>query len=250
MEDIDDMDTLIVAYADGELDAATGAKVEAYIAATPAAQRMFAIHRETASLLRAAFPESLYAKESAIRALPAAQVRRRLQLPRYGWAIAASLLMGLFGYGAGATWMGMAETGHERILTEVAEYHAIYSRETVHLVEVPAAETEHLKTWLGKRVNRSLVIPDFKESGLTFAGGRMVVLNGAPVAELMYTRANGLPIAFCVLYHQGKPSPVVVERRGKVNLATWDDGSNTFFVVGEADAALMRDLAAAAKKQL
>ena len=54
------MDALLVAYADGELDETSVAEVEAYLAATPAAQRTLAIYRETAALLRAAFPESRY----------------------------------------------------------------------------------------------------------------------------------------------------------------------------------------------
>lgn len=104
--------------------------------------------------------------------------------------------------------------------------------------------------WLGERVNRNLVIPDFKEAGLSFAGGRMVVLDGSPVAELMYTRENGLPIGFCILSRGGKQSVVQVERRGDVQLANWDDGSHSYIVVGEADSDTIRGLANLARKQL
>ena len=107
----------------------------------------------------------------------------------------------------------------------------------VHLVEVPASQAEHLKAWLGNRVKTTLVIPDFHDAGLTFAGGRLVVLDGEPVAELMYTRAKGPPIAFYVLAHAGEPSTLVVERRGDLNLATWDDGSHAYVVVGDAEPA-------------
>jgi anti-sigma factor RsiW len=242
-----DMDALLVAYADGELDEATAAEVEAYVAATPTAQRMLAIYRETASLLRAAFPA-----EPGIEALPALPPlpSRGFHLPRYSWAVAASIAMGLIGYGAGAIWPGPPHAERDRMLSEVARDHSVYSRETVHLVEVPAAQTEHLKAWLGKRVNATLIIPDFKEAGLTFAGGRLVVLNGEPVAELMYTRDNGLPIAFYVLSRVGKPDAVEVERRGDMNLATWDDGSHSYIVVGEAAPDVIRDLATLARKQL
>ena len=136
------------------------------------------------------------------------------------------------------------------MLSEIAEYHAVYSRETVHLVEVPAAQSDHLKQWLGRRVKGTLVIPDFKERGLTFAGGRMVVLDGEPVAELMYTREKGLPIAFCVIYHTGAPVPMQVDKRGEIHLANWDDGTHSYVVVGEADRSLIEGLAALARKQL
>jgi anti-sigma factor RsiW len=248
-----DMDSLLVAYADGELDEASVAEVEAYLAATPAAQRTLAIYRETAALLRAAFPESRYVRGDVPEIVGRAATMpkpRGARLPRYSWAVAASLVMGMIGYAAGAFWPGLIESRRDRMLDEVAEYHSIYSRETVHLVEVPATQQDHLKAWLGKRVNASLLIPNFNQAGLTFAGGRLVVLDGAPVAELMYTRATGLPIAFCVLSHVGQPRAISVERRGKLNLATWDDGSHSYFVVGEADPATIQGLATEAQKQL
>jgi len=253
MPDNEAMDALLVAYADGELDETLMAQVEAYLAVTPAAQRTLAIYRETAALLRAAFPESRYAPGDVpekIRQSATVPKRRRLRLPRYTWAIAASLVMGMIGYAAGARWPGLIESDRDRMLDEVAEYHSIYSRETVHLVEVPATQEDHLKAWLGKRVNASLVIPNFNQDGLTFAGGRLVVLDSEPVAELMYTRPTGLPIAFCVLYHVGQPSTITVEQRGDLNLATWNDGSHSYFVVGDADRATIQGLATQARKQL
>ena len=295
MPDMKAIDALLVAYADGELDEAAGAEVEAYVAVTPAAQRMLSAYRETASLLRAAFPETRYAPHNAPLSAPLVALldaarnapldapmdalgsapadaqsgappdtqrdaqllrvipdrpRRGVRLPGYAWAVAASLVMGIVGYCAGAIWPGLIESERDRMLDEVAEYHSIYSRETVHLVEVPATQVEHLKAWLGKRVNGTLIIPDFKAAGLTFAGGRLVVLDGEPVAELMYTRENGLPIAFCVLSHPGKPDVVTVERRGALNLATWDDGSHSYIVVGEADRNMIGELATLAREQL
>jgi hypothetical protein len=66
----------------------------------------------------------------------------------------------------------------------------------------------------------------------------------------MYTRPSGLPIAFCVLYHVGQPSTITVERRGDLNLATWNDGSHSYFVVGDADPSTIQGLAMLARKQL
>jgi anti-sigma factor RsiW len=243
MTNLQDMDELLVAYADGELDEAAAAEVEDYLAVTPAAQRTLAIYRDTAALLRAAFPAG---EDSGTIVIPP---MRRPRQP-YVWAAAACLAMGLVGYGAGAYWPGLIHSDRDHILSEVAQNHSIYSRETVHLVEVPASQTDHLKAWLGKRVNGTLVIPDFKAAGLTFAGGRLVVLDGEPVAELMYTRDNGLPIAFYVLSHGGKPDAVTVEQRGAINLATWDDGAHAYIVVGEGTPAMIRDLALLARKQL
>jgi anti-sigma factor RsiW len=247
MTNMEDMDILLAAYADGELDEATARDVEAYLAANPAAQRTLAMHRETTALLRTAFSESHFADGPA--AVPP-RFRPGALLSRYGLAIAACLLMGMIGYTTAAFWPGLVVPERTRIFTEIAEDHAVYSRETVHLVEVPANQTDHLKAWLGKRVNRTLIIPDFRAAGLTFAGGRLVVLDGAPVAELMYTRENGLPIAFCILSSEGKPGKIQAERRGGIYLSGWDDGSHSYVVVGEADSNTIRDLAVRARRQL
>jgi anti-sigma factor RsiW len=250
MPDNNHLDALLVAYADGELDATAVAEVEARLAADPEAQRTLQIYRETAALLRAAFPENRYSRDGMAEQAATLPKPRRLRLPRHTWAVAASLVMAMIGYAAGAIWPGPIESRRDRMLDEVAQYHSIYSRETVHLVEVPATQEAHLKAWLGKRVNASLVIPNFNQDGLTFAGGRLVVLNGEPVAELMYTRPAGLPIAFCVLYHVGQPSTITVEQRGDLNLATWNDGAHSYFVVGAADQATIQGLATQARKQL
>lgn len=249
MTDKHTMENLLVGYADGELDAATTAEVEAYLAANPEAEKTLALHRDTTALLRAAFAESLYAKGPTAIASPAFARPRRPAAK--GWiALAASILIAVAGYSAGATWPDLLVSDRSKMLTEVAEYHAVYSRETVHLVEVPATQIDHLKAWLGRRVKGNLAIPDFSTAGLTFAGGRMVVVDGAPVAELMYTRADGLPIGFCMFWHDATPSPIIVERREKQHLATWDDGKHAYIVVGEADRELVHRLAAIAKQQI
>jgi anti-sigma factor RsiW len=41
-----------------------------------------------------------------------------------------------------------------------------------------------------------------------------------------------------------------VEQRGDLNLATWNDGSHSYFVVGDADRATIQGLATQARKQL
>ena len=77
MTNMDDMDAMLAAYADGELDEAGTARVEALLAGNPAApetlaaQETLAVQRETTALLRAAFAESLFAKPSAALPPPA-----------------------------------------------------------------------------------------------------------------------------------------------------------------------------------
>jgi anti-sigma factor RsiW len=248
MIDSKDLDIFLAAYADGELDEARTAEVEALLAGDAAARETVAKHRETAALLRAAFADSQF--RAAAEALPMRR-RSRFRVPGILWAVAASVLLGVLGYGAGALGPRFFAAQPDAMMAEVAQDHAVYSRETVHLVEVPADQAEHLKAWLGKRVNSTLIIPDFAKQGLTFAGGRLVVLEGEPVAELIYTRANGMPIAYYVVARSGTGGATVQKRLGDTCVATWNDGGHSYFLAGDADSApLIRQLAAAARTQL
>jgi anti-sigma factor RsiW len=96
-----------------------------------------------------------------------------------------------------------------------------------------------LTAWLGKRLDRALVIPDLADLGLKFAGGRMVIINGRPVGQLMYTRDQDLPIGVCVTALHDAPAPVSIESRDGLRLAVWEDGLYAYVVVGDlaADAA-------------
>jgi anti-sigma factor RsiW len=176
--------------------------------------------------------------------------RHRTALSRlhYGWAIAASLATVVV-FGAGIMGSGKASE-RDDLLDEVAGYHEVYSRETTHLVEVPASQAEQLTAWLGERLDRDLKVPDLADAGLRFAGGRMLVVNDRPVAELMYTRAEGLPIAICISRVDGKPWSMDVEQHGALRIASWGKDGDAYIVVGELDDATVKDLARRVEAQI
>jgi anti-sigma factor RsiW len=57
-------------------------------------------------------------------------------------------------------------------------------------------------------------VPDLTVAGLRFAGGRMLVVGDHPVAALMYTRGEGLPIAFHVSRIPVDDRPTCIPQRG------------------------------------
>jgi anti-sigma factor RsiW len=130
------------------------------------------------------------------------------------------------------------------MIDEVAGYHQIFSRETQHLVEVPADQMEELTAWLGERVGRDVKVPHLGAAGFRFAGGQMLVINDRPVAALMYTRAEGLPIVLCVSRMPADDDPASIERRGPARVASWISGGYAYLVAGEIDGPTVTDLAA------
>jgi anti-sigma factor RsiW len=166
-----------------------------------------------------------------------------------GWAIAASIAAVIM-FGSGVMWGGRAPSERTDLVDEIAGYHQVYSRETTHLVEVPASQTEQLTAWLGERLDHEVNVPDLADAGLHFAGGRMLVINDRPVAELMYTRAHGLPIAVCVTRIEGKPWSMGVDQRGALRVASWAKDAYAYVVVGEIGDEQARDLAWRVKVQI
>jgi len=241
-------ETLLSAYADGELDERRMAEVEAMIAADPAYARIVEDHRQVTSLLRAACAESVYDRPMA----PMMFTRpRRFAVKRsLGWAAAAAVLL-LIGFGTGTRWDSWTANAHDHLLDEVAEYHEIFQKETTHLVEIPASRVEELTAWLGERVGRDIVVPDLTEAGLTFAGGRMLVIDGRPVGELMFTRPNRPPIALCISEsdRHGPMTPPRIEERNDLTLVSWRHGGHDFVLVGEMAKAVARDLADRTRRQ-
>ena len=194
-------DTMLMAFADNQLDEATAAQVRAAAASSTEIAERIELFRSTAAVVRALHTEPRPAD------LPA-QLRRStgrtLLMHRVGgWSraglpIAAAVAGLLFGMYAMPRLTASPSGGVDYMLAEVTEYHAVYARETTHLVELPAAQKSEIESWLGARVGLKLRVPDLGASGLTFEGARMLVIEGAPVAQLMYVAANGDRFALCV----------------------------------------------------
>lgn len=250
---MDDLEQALIAYVDGELDPRDVLELEERLAQDPALRARVQEYRDGAALLRAACAENFYADGMAHLLLPRREApipsKRRVFRRPVVWAAAACLLAGVFGFGGGAYWAGSSATARDLLLSEVAEYHDIYARETKHLVELGADRADELFAWLSERLNRPVSAPDLSAAGLQFAGGRMLVVGGKPVAELMYTRANGRPIAFCITEGGGKAAAMRIDERGHLRLASWDDGRHTFVVVGEMDRASLQRVASYAAAQ-
>jgi anti-sigma factor RsiW len=248
-------DNTLVAYVDGELDAATAREVERALEGSPAARNTVAKLRASAALVRAAFAEALHEPP------PPGLVELLRTAPRRGppirrWlALAASiaLVIGAAGGFLAARRLAPApqtQASIERLMADVAAYHRVYAREQKHLVEVTASETPHLEDWLGKRLNGQLRIPDLGPQGLTFRGGRLLTFEGRPMAELIYTPADGPPIGLCITFASSGMSGASTEARGDLMIRHWVDNGYVYSVVGWANDRRIDTIADAVRAQL
>jgi anti-sigma factor RsiW len=167
------------------------------------------------------------------------------------WAIMAFAVVTGIGTFIGGTMWGRSEPSkQESLIDDIAEYHQIYSREHRHFLKVPANQVEETMAWLDDHVGRNITAPDLAAAGLRFAGGQMLVVNSSQVAELIYARDDGLPIALCVSRTPGDNTALNVEHMGLQRAASWVKSGIAYLVVGEFDGPTAKTLAALVGAQI
>jgi anti-sigma factor RsiW len=134
-------------------------------------------------------------------------------------------------------------------LADIADYHAVYAAQGRHLVEVGADESDHIETWLGNTIGAAFSIPDLSQFDLTFEGGRLLVANGKPVAQLMYRDADGAVVALCLQQsatQTDEPPSFNAQTINGFDFVSWRAGTAQYVVIGEGGAPDLADIAAAA----
>lgn len=270
------LNDFIVAYVDGELSAAEMSRVETLLADDPKARQLRDTLRRQSEALKGlhrgiveqpvpahliaairgaardsadpASPEHLSADSSSAEIRrPAAVVSSSGAKPQGSrtrlWLVAASvafLVVGAAGGFVAGERYGVVPAAQNDWLMQVAQYHGIYAREKRHLVEVSADETPHIESWLGKRLGRTLTVPDLSASGAEFKGARLLGINGKPVAQLIYQIPGGDPFALCLMPSaKGDLAPVTAQR-ADLNMVEWRQGGYAFVVVGWEDGAALQ----------
>lgn len=168
-------------------------------------------------------------------------------------ALAAAIVLLIVG---GATGFIIGKTGNDGAppanlaaartwLDDIAAYHRIYSRQTEHLVEVPAEEGAKIEPWLAASVGVNFALPDLKNEGLTFEGARLLVAVGKPVAQLIYRNDEGNVFAICFLKGKpGAPEGVMAESiRDDIAMISWQKAGAAYVVVGPSAEANLHTLA-------
>ena len=275
-------DVMLMAYVDGEVDAATAREIEAAMAADPSvaarAQRM----RDGAAITRAAFADVLHepvpdrlvtalAGGGAVGAATAAAAANVVRLePRgshtpahgvMGWAMAAGLAALIVGYSAGryTTVVPTADPSvqvasvtspggaGERWLDHVAGIYQVYTSSLAQkdklLVDFSAEDVPELEKYFGTKLNRKLAVPDLSARGFAPQGGRLLIIGGKPAAQFLYTSATGDLVALVVAHSDAPYLPAQSDRRGDVNIVHWRNNGYAYAFAGTIDHLKLQDIA-------
>lgn len=258
MKPIDEQD--LHAYVDGGISHERRIEVEAWLARNPAdaervrtwTQQNRALHEQLDAVLNEPVPQRLL--QAASRPSSAWWSSSSARLVANFAVVAVAVFGGyLLGLRHSPPTLPMVPAVAD-LPRAAAIAHAVYVPEKLHPVEVTAAETAHLVTWLSKRLDRKLQAPDFTSVGFELLGGRLLSADSGPVALFMYQDAEGRRVTLYVRREAQqldyKETSFRYEVDESVGVFYWIEGRSGYALSGELDKKTLLGLATLAYRQL
>jgi anti-sigma factor RsiW len=269
-------DDRLIAYLDGEVDASARHEIEDWLDSDPAARDKLAALAQSAALVRSAFDEVTHeplpdrliaaARGERVSAEPSAKILpfRRGQGTGSApaarrWWLGLPLAASLFGLllGGAVTYLSVAKLlpggiGGKQPAVEMAAADSLWLDNAVGyfklaasagdgaLVDVPATGDAR-EAWqkISQSLPQEVRWPDLnlKPWGLNFRGARLVVADGRPAAQLMYTTDNKAigPLTLIIGSSKEPDTPPTLARRQDVNLLYWRHQGRAYALVGQTD---------------
>jgi anti-sigma factor RsiW len=269
-------DDRLVAYLDGEVDASAKREIEDWLDSDPAARDRLAALAQSGALVRSAFDEVMHeplpdrliaaARGERISAEQSAKIvpLRRGQTTgsaraTRSWWLGLPLAASLFGLllGGSVAYLSVAKLlpggiGGKQPAVELASADNIWLDNAVGyfklaasagdgaLVDVPATGDAR-EAWqkISQSLPQEVRWPDLnlKPWGLIFRGARLVVAEGRPAAQLMYTTDNKAigPLTLIIGSSKESDIPPTLARRQDVNLLYWRHQGRAYALVGQTD---------------
>lgn len=268
-------DEALVAYLDGELDEAARQNVDLWLEADAAARDRLLALAASASLVRSAFaeilneevPERLLAiargeaadepsepdEAEIIPFVPAPKPTAAAAFRRWGpMAAAAALAFGVVLGSAGGYYGIPALVGPARNpqataanaatndwLNNAAGYYklAVAAGDNAFF-DVPATgDPKEALQKISQELPQQVRLPNLKPWGLNFRGARLVVEDGRPAAQLIYTTDNKAigPLTLIIGSSKQPDSQPTFDHRQDVNLLYWRHQGRAYALVGQAD---------------
>jgi anti-sigma factor RsiW len=239
MNEIND-DWLLVAYADGRLDAARARQLEARLAAGAELRERLENIRRGGSAIAPAFQallssapvDALQASLADLLADPSIAAKRSASaIWVRGAHIAAAIALVAVGIALGRLapiWPP------EDWRDAVAEYVGFYTAETFagpsQSAEAEAGELARVGGKVGVDLDPDrLAIP-----GLQFRGATIFSYEGTPLAQIAYLDTSGHPVLFCVFANSQPDAPLQSGSRGDLAFVSWEAGGHGYMVIARA----------------
>jgi anti-sigma factor RsiW len=235
---------LIHAHHDGELDVANTLQVDEHLADCP---QCFNAVRQLSALHSALQKQELrYSAPTGLRKAISAAVERQEKTEREttfsqpwflrsGWAVAAVLLVACF-----ATYHLTSARNEDRLLADLTASH-VRSLMVNHLTDVASTDQHTVKPWFDGKLDFAPPVKDLRDSGFPLLGGRLDFVDGHPAAALIYGRQKHFLNLFVWPSVSPSPQDLRSTQRNGYNVIRWSDGRMIFGVVSDLNEVELRE---------
>jgi anti-sigma factor RsiW len=123
---------------------------------------------------------------------------------------------------------------------EIVDAH-MHSLQPGHITGIASNDEHAVKQWFDGKVKFALPIRDFAKDGFALQGGHIDIIEGRPVAALVYARQGNLINVFVWSTRDGDASPHAGSRQG-YQWIEWRTGKLDFCAVSDTDPADLKQL--------
>lgn len=240
--------TFLDGYLDGELDLARSLELEQHLGECSACARSSATHGALRSMLH---DPSLYHRapevlRQRVRSGVRAADRAASPFPLFSrrWLALAACVALIAGGVVVLLLMSSGRSPEDLLASEVVSDHvrSLMGQE-VHLWDVKSENPHTVKPWFAGKLDYSPPVVDLKDDGYPLAGGRLDLVNGRPVAALVYRRSQHVINLFVWPANSAGDEGVKMETKNGYNVAYWTKSGMTCWAVSDANEAALRQFA-------
>src|SRR5579863_4294336 len=189
------------------------------------------------------------------RFTPSAEFRKRMQRhmapkarPSYrlGWMLAAAAAVVLVAGTLTSTYLGN-RSGRDQVFSEIADLH-VATLASSSPVDVISTDRHTVKPWFQGKIPFAFNLPELQNTEFALLGGRMTYLDQTPGAHLIYDMRKH-HISVFVFQERSLKLPAslgenfLAPQKQPFNMETWSAGGLRYFVVGDASAVDIDNLA-------
>ena len=188
------------------------------------------------------------------RFTPNAEFRRRTQESialkprrgfRLGWIFAAAAVVVVLVAGVLTSHYLGAQSARDHVFSEIADLH-VATLASSSPVDVISTDRHTVKPWFQGKIPFAFNLPELQNTDFTLVGGRMTYLEQTPGAQLIYdVRKHHISVFIfpdgALRANLGGDS--ISRLNQPFNTDTWSQGGLRYFVIGDASAADLDNLA-------
>ena len=131
---------------------------------------------------------------------------------------------------------------------EAARAQALVSRSSLEVGLDSQGNRDLVAFQFAQAIGPGLKLPDLDAQGFRFVRGQLLRSGSEPLAQLLYLRSTGAPLALYAKTGEGSEAPAF-RRYGGIGSMTWAEDGIAYLLAGEADEADMMRLAETIKAQ-